>query len=118
MIRHSANSLRLTVVLTLTCVTASASAASAATLVQLQLVPDGSSQPPGDVISLRVRLEPQERDIQIRVRAFLVKGGRQTRVLGKSTIPTKDGQFEIRSRPKEPIRDRLATVSVVVPYSN
>src|SRR6478736_5833227 len=107
MIRHSASSLRLTAVLTLIGVTACASAASAATLVQLQLVPDGSSQPPGDVISVRVRLEVQERDIRIRVRADLVKDGRQTRVLGKSAIPTSDGQFEIRSRLNEPIRDRL-----------
>ncbi len=57
-----------------------AGTSSAATLLRCELAPDGSVDPPGDRIDLSVFLLPNEKEVTVELRPFLVLGEHNSRV--------------------------------------
>ncbi len=86
-----------------------------ATVTALKLVVDGSAEPPGDRIDFSVRFEPQEKEVDVSAKGFLIigEGHRVTRPIGGQSVEgilarqklVRDGEHLVKSG------------SVVIPYS-
>src|SRR4051812_8339478 len=94
--------------------------ARSATLLKAQLVPDGSTQPPGDRLDVTVLLLPGEDEIDLETRAFAKLEG-QGRVV---PVPSKDpalrdaqGDILVRSTLRREGDSRSVEARVVIPYA-
>lgn len=95
--------------------------ASGATLVDCQLVLDGSSDPPGDRIDCEVFFAAQEDRAELVVRAYLVSSdvGVAPRAVGSSDPKrrSQDGSLLIRVEANPQSGESVIKRSIVVPYS-
>jgi esterase/lipase superfamily enzyme len=104
-------------------------AAVAATFFDLRLTPDGSADPPGDVLELEALFYPDDPPLTVEVHAFRVVEGPPAAgesvaqripepIAGASeTSRDEQGHFRQRVTVEPPAEGRMATVRIVVPYS-
>ena len=92
--------------------------ARAASIVNLELIPDGSADPPGDRLEFTPVFSPAEKDASIEVRAYVVSADRKrsTPVDAKGkAFRDRDGHF-LLNREIEAKNGAGEMVRVVVPY--
>ncbi|MBL8848832.1 MAG: alpha/beta hydrolase [Planctomycetaceae bacterium] len=106
-----------------------ASSAQAATYLDLRLTPDGSANPPGDVLELDALFYPDDPPLRVEVRAFRVietppAAGQAVAQRSSEPIPasadaTRDGQgtFHLEVTFTPPEQGHTGTLRIVVPYA-
>ncbi len=92
--------------------------ARAASIVNLELIPDGSADPPGDRLEFTPVLSPTEKDASIEVRAYVVSADRKhsnpVDAKGKA-FRDRDGHF-LLYREIDATSGAAELVRIVVPY--
>src|SRR5262249_51430264 len=105
-------------VLVLICSVGIGISARAASLINLELTPDGSADPPGDRLEFTPVFSPAEKDASIEVRAYIVSADRKRSTLveakGKA-FRDHDGHF-LLYREIQAKSGAGEMVRVVVPY--
>ncbi len=94
----------------------------AATLVDVRLVMDGSADPPGDKLDIRLLLSPEEPNITLEVRAFLISGedksvATRIRARGKKNRD-QDGRFLATFVVERPVVAAVVQFPAVIPYAD
>lgn len=94
--------------------------ASASSLLKLELVTDGSVDPPGDRIDVKVLLLPGDEDVALETRAFVKLEGQDRVVPVESALPeNRDarGHVVIRTAMERLDGEHEAEARVVIPYA-
>lgn len=94
--------------------------ASAATASRINLVTDGSVEPPGDRIDLTIYFFPDENEVSVELRAFArLENESAVKPVAARTPPYRGprGSFLLTQAVRRPAESRAAAVSIVVPYA-
>lgn len=89
----------------------------AAALRQMDLVTDGSANPPGDRIDLEVYFAPNERGLRLEVRAYLVSGRSNERI---TPVPGRRarGHFLLVTNIVRHRDEKIGSYAIVVSYAD
>ncbi len=93
----------------------------AAILTRLNLVTDGSADPPGDRLEVTILFLPGEEELAVDLRVFAILTGQDqvTAVRGRNTsLIDPAGNLRIQTSVRRPVDSRAATVDIVVPYAS